>query len=195
LTTAMPRCRPFKLIDAMIPTAAAVVCMARMCTLWNELRVVGMAGRMGIPGRLRAGTVPTGLNLALLVLVVAYLVIRLIPPRPPGSDLIRQPGMLLFGLLIRLSTLSMALSAFVPRVAWTKSSPRFSGRPGVPRAAVIDHVPGRDGSKVQADPLESAWSFPPRRATPWLSRRPDRKVACASGSGGGRGKAARFRPR
>ncbi len=115
----MPRCRPFKLIDAMILTAAAAGWMARMRTLWNELEKVGMASRKGIPWPLYAGTVQTGLNIALLMLTVAYLVIRLIPPRPPRSDLIRQPGMLFLGILIGLMILLMALSAFVPLVAPT----------------------------------------------------------------------------
>jgi multisubunit Na+/H+ antiporter MnhB subunit len=115
----MPRCRPFKLIDAMILTAAAAVGMARMRPLWNELQMAGMASRKGIPWQAYAGTVQTGLNIALLMLAVAYLVIRLIPPRPSRSDLIRQPGMLLLGVLIGLSILLMALSAFVPLVAET----------------------------------------------------------------------------
>ena len=35
----MPRCRPFKLIDAMILIAAAAVWMARMRPLWNQLQM------------------------------------------------------------------------------------------------------------------------------------------------------------
>ena len=66
-----------------------------------------------------SGLSQTGLNFALLMLALAYLVIRLIPPRPPRSDLIRQPGMLLLGLMIGLAILLMPLSAFVPLVAWT----------------------------------------------------------------------------
>ena len=115
----MPRCRPFKLIDAMILTAAAAVWMARMRTPWNQLQGAGMASRKGIPWHAYAGIVQTGLNIALLMLVLAYLVIRLIPPRPPRSDLIRQPGMLLLGVSMGLSILLMALSAFVPLVAGT----------------------------------------------------------------------------
>jgi hypothetical protein len=115
----MSRCRSFKLIDAMILTAAAAVWMARMRTLWNQLQMAGMASRKGIPWHAYAGIVQTGLNIALLMLTLAYLVIRLIPPRPPRSDLICQPGMLLLGLLIGLSILLLALSAFVPLVAPT----------------------------------------------------------------------------
>jgi hypothetical protein len=115
----MPRCRPFKLIDAMILTAAVAVWIARMRPLWTELQRTVMASGKGTPWQVYAGTVPTGLNIALLMLALAYLVIRLIPPRPPRSDLIRQPGMLLLGLLIGLVILLMALSAFVPLVAGT----------------------------------------------------------------------------
>jgi hypothetical protein len=119
--TAMPHCRPFKLIDAMILTGAAAVWMARMRTLWNELQRVGMASGKGVSWQIYAGTFQAGLNVGLLMLVVAYLVIRLIPPRPPRSDLIRQPGMLLLGLLIGIVVVLMALSAFVPLVAETNT--------------------------------------------------------------------------
>jgi hypothetical protein len=115
----MPRCRPFKLIDAMILTAATAAWIAQMRPLWKELQIVGMAIRTGIPWQVYAGTVHSALNIALLVLAVAYPLIRLVPPRPPRSDLIFQPGMLLLGLLIGLAILLMALSAFVPLVAPT----------------------------------------------------------------------------
>ncbi len=115
----MPRCRPFKLIDAMILTAAVAVWIARMRPLWNQLQSAGMASGKGIPWRAYAGTALTGLNLAILMLALAYLVIRLMPSRPPRSDLIRQPGMLLLGVLVGLLILLMALSAFVPLVAGT----------------------------------------------------------------------------
>jgi hypothetical protein len=115
----MPRCRKFKLIDAMILIAAAAGWMAMVRTLWNQLHKVGMASRNGIPWYVYAGTVQTGLTSAVMMLAVAYVWIRLIPPRLPGSDLIRQPGMLSLGLLIGLAILWMALSAFVPLVAET----------------------------------------------------------------------------
>ena len=114
----MPRCRPFKLIDAMILTAAVAVWIARMRPCGTNSRA-GMASGKGIPWRAYAGTALTGLNLAILMLALAYLVIRLMPSRPPRSDLIRQPGMLLLGVLVGLLILLMALSAFVPLVAGT----------------------------------------------------------------------------
>ena len=113
MTTAMPRCRPFKTADAMILIAAVAVWMALMRTRWNQLQMAGMASRKGIPWQGYVGTVHSGLNIALFMLAVAYLVIRLIPPRPPRSDLIRQPGMLFLGLMIALPILLMPLSAFV----------------------------------------------------------------------------------
>ena len=113
----MPHCRPFKLIDSMILTAAVAVWIAWMRPLLNELQRATMASEKGTPWQVYAWIVPTGLNIAVLMLAFAYLVIRLIPPRPPRSDLIRQPGMLLLGLLIGLVILLMALSAFVPMVA------------------------------------------------------------------------------
>jgi amino acid transporter len=115
----MQGCRPFKLIDAMILTAAAALWMARMRPLWNELQQAGMASRTGVRWQSYAGIAGAGLNVALALLVVAYLAIRLIPPRPPRSNLIRQPGMLLLGALVGLVILLFALSPFVPLVAGT----------------------------------------------------------------------------
>jgi hypothetical protein len=115
----MPRCRSFKLIDAMILIAAAAAWMALMRTRWNQLQIAAMATRKSISWLVYVGTVQSGLQVSLLMLTIAYLVMRLIPPGPPRSDLIRQPGMLLFGLGIGLSILLMLLSAFVPLVAWT----------------------------------------------------------------------------
>ena len=120
----MPRCRPFRLVDAIILIAAAAVAMAPMYAVWNQLHrwKVEMDIEEGLPWQIYAGSVHTGLNIALLMLAVAYVVMRLIPPRPPRSDLIRQPGMLFLGLLIGLGLvlfLFVALSAFVPLVAGT----------------------------------------------------------------------------
>jgi hypothetical protein len=115
----MPRCRPFKLIDAMILTAAVAVWMASMRSAWNRFQTFWASVKTAPTRQAYLVMANTGLAIALLVLAVAYLVIRLIPPRPPRSDLIRQPGMLPLGLLIGLLIPLMALSAFVPRVAGT----------------------------------------------------------------------------
>ena len=95
----MPRCRPFKLIDAMILTAALALWMARARPRWI------MASRKGIPWFDYAIMVNAGLTQAVQMLAVAYVLIRLIPPRLPRSDLIRQPGMLLLELMIGLRSL------------------------------------------------------------------------------------------
>jgi hypothetical protein len=59
------------------------------------------------------------LNISLLMLSAAYLVMRLTPPRPQRADRIRQPSMLLLGLMIALTMLAMLVSAFVVLVPWT----------------------------------------------------------------------------
>jgi hypothetical protein len=128
----MPRCRKFKLIDAMILIAAAAGWMAISRTLWNQpgeayapisahhwLHKVGMASRDGIPLYVYAGTVQTGLRNAVMMLAVAYVGISLIPPRLPESDLIRQPGMLSLGLLIGLVFLWRAFFPTAPPVGET----------------------------------------------------------------------------
>jgi hypothetical protein len=115
----MPRCRPFKLVDAMILIAAAAIGMASMRTVWNQLPMVGIDRGKSLRWQIYAETVRAGLNISLLMLAVAYVWIRLIPPRLPRWDLIRQPGMLFLGVFIGLSFLLMGLSAFVPLVGWT----------------------------------------------------------------------------
>src|SRR3954462_11536712 len=97
-TIAMPRCRPFKLIDAMILVATAAAWMALMRPRWNQFQMVWTAIRKVPTWQSYMGIAQSGLALSLWMLTLAYLVMRLIPPRPPRSDLIRQTGMLLFGL-------------------------------------------------------------------------------------------------
>ena len=41
----MPRCRSFKLVDAMILIAAAAVWMALMCPRWNQFQMVWIGSR------------------------------------------------------------------------------------------------------------------------------------------------------
>ena len=57
----MPRCRPFKLIDAMILIAAAALGMASMRPVWNQFQTFGLAAR-GVPWQDYAGMVQTGLT-------------------------------------------------------------------------------------------------------------------------------------
>jgi hypothetical protein len=109
----MPRCRPFKLIDAMILVAAAAVWMAVMRPRWNQFLMVWTASGKEPSWQSYIGIVQGGLSLALWMLTLAYLVMRLIPPRPLRADLLRQPGMLFLGVMIALLILLMLLSPFV----------------------------------------------------------------------------------
>lgn len=118
-TVAMPRCRPFRLIDALILVATAAAWMALTRPRWNQFQMVWTGIRKAPTWQSYIGIAQSGLALSLWMLTTAYLVMRLIPPRPPRSDLIRQPGMLLLGLMIGLAILLMLLSAFVPLRGWT----------------------------------------------------------------------------
>jgi hypothetical protein len=113
----MPRCRPFKLVDAMILVAAAALGMASMRPGWNQFQMFCAGNKMAPTWQAYVGMAQTGLTIALLNLALAYVWIRLIPPHLAMSDLIRQPGMLVLVLLIGLAFLYMALSAFVPQGA------------------------------------------------------------------------------
>jgi hypothetical protein len=115
----MPRCRPFKIVDAMILVAVAAFGMASMRPGWNQFQMVWAGIKRPPTWQAYAGMAQIDLTIAVLSLAMAYVWIRLIPPRLPTSDLIRQPGMLSFVLLIGLAFLYMALSAFVPLVAET----------------------------------------------------------------------------
>ncbi len=113
----MPRCRPFKLVDAMILVAAAALWLASMRQKWNEFQMT-WAGTMRVPTwQAYVELVQDGWHIAFLYLaLMAYVYIRLVPPRLPMSDLIRQPGVLFLGLMIAflMSRLALALVAFVP---------------------------------------------------------------------------------
>src|SRR3954469_26023093 len=114
----MPHCRPFKIVDAMILVASAALGMAAMRPGWKQFQAF-WAGIKTVPTtQAYVGIAQTSLTIALLDLAVAYGWIRLIPPRLPVSDLIRQPGMLSLILLIAIAFLYMAVSVCVPPVAW-----------------------------------------------------------------------------
>jgi hypothetical protein len=115
----MPHCRPFKLVDAMILVATAALGMASMRPAWDQFQSIWAGTKAPPTWRAYVGIAQTGLTMASLMLAVAYVWIRLIPPRLPTSDLIRQPGMLSLIHLIGLSSFSLALSAFVPLDPWT----------------------------------------------------------------------------
>jgi amino acid transporter len=115
----MPRCRPFKLVDAMILVAVAALGMNSMRPGWNQFQSFWAGIKRAPTWQAYVGMAHTSLTIAFLSLAIAYVWIRLIPPRLPRSDLIRQPGMLFLILLIGLAFLYMALSVFVPPVTWT----------------------------------------------------------------------------
>jgi hypothetical protein len=117
--TAMPRCRPFKLVDAMILIATAALGMASMRPGWNQFQMFWAGTNRTPTWQAYAGMAQIGLTIALLNLAVAYVWIRLMPPRLPWLDLMRQPGMLVLILLIGLAFLYMALSVFIPLGAET----------------------------------------------------------------------------
>jgi hypothetical protein len=109
----MARCRPFKLIDAMILVAVAALGLTAMRPGWDRFQTFWAAANGAPTWQAYAGIARTSFTIAVLELVVAYIWIRLIPPRLPWRDLIRQPGMLLLILLIGFSFVYMAVSAFV----------------------------------------------------------------------------------
>lgn len=115
----MTRCRPFKLVDAMILVAAAALGLATMRPGWNQFQAFWAGTKRPPTWQAYGGMAQSSFTIALLDLGVAYTWIRLIPPRLPTSDLIRQPGMLSLILLIGLAFLYMAVSAFVPPGAET----------------------------------------------------------------------------
>jgi hypothetical protein len=109
----MPRCRPFKLIDAMILIANAALWMSSMRPGWNHFQAFWDDIKMVPTWQAYARIAQSGLTIGLLSLAVAYIWIRLIPPKLPWRDLIRQPGMLVLILLIACALLYGAVSAFV----------------------------------------------------------------------------------
>lgn len=87
---------------------------------WDQFqRVWSDIGRKALTWESYASLAQMGLNLSLMILTVAYLVMRLVPPRPSWPALIRQPGTLSLGIMIALSILLLLLSPFVPLVPWT----------------------------------------------------------------------------
>ncbi len=113
----MPRCRPFRLVDILILVGAAALGLSSMRPGWHQFRTFWAGIKMAPTWQAYAGIAQIGFTIALLDLGVAYVWIRLIPPRLPVSDLMRQPGMLVLVLLIGLAVLYAALFAFAPQFA------------------------------------------------------------------------------
>lgn len=115
----MPRCRPFKLVDGMVLIASIALWMTIMRPRWEQHQSVWIATRKAIPWQSYVGMGQASLGLCLWMLNLTYIVIRLMRPRPLGSDLIRQPGMLLLWSMIGVLMVALLLSMFVPLVPWT----------------------------------------------------------------------------
>jgi len=103
----------------MILVAVAAAWTAVIRPRWNQFQAVWMDSRKVPPWQAYLGMAHSGLAVSLWMLVLAYLVMRFLPPRPPRSDLLRQPGMLFLGLFAGLAILLMFLSAFIPLRGWT----------------------------------------------------------------------------
>ena len=115
----MRRCRPFKLIDAMILVANAALGMASMRPGLYQFQTFWAGAKSPPTWQAYAMMAHAIVTTGLLILSVAYVWIRLIPPRLPTSDLVRQPGILFWIAMIGLSFPLLALSAFAPLTAAT----------------------------------------------------------------------------
>jgi hypothetical protein len=159
MTTSMPRCRPFKLIDIMILTASAAGWMAAVRSTSYRLSMIMIIGGEESFFFDHAGTVAAGVTMAFLALAVAYVWIRLIPPRLPTLELIRQPGMLLLEVSIGLSLLYAILSMYVPLVDSTKANMIIALILGLSWCAACHHYRSRaEPGWIEglADALQSA---------------------------------------
>lgn len=103
----------------MILVAAAALWMAVMRLPWNHFQRVWTMFGQAPAWQSYVRLVNYGFAISLCMLSLAYLVVRWIAPRPPRSDVLRQPGMLLIGTMAGLVLVLMVLSALVPLVGWT----------------------------------------------------------------------------
>ena len=103
----------------MILVAAAAIWMALMRPRWNQFQMVWTGIRKAPSWQSYIGMFQGGVGLSLWMLTVAYLVMRLIPPRPLGPDLMRQPGMLLLASMFVIIITEILLSVFISLVPWT----------------------------------------------------------------------------
>ena len=110
----LPRCRPFRLMDTMILVAAAAIGMALIRPLWGLVQRFTVANGNVMAWEFVTKAVQIGATIAVLIFGAAYVQIRLRSPCLPVADLIRQPGMLGFILLIGLA-LPLAPLALVVR--------------------------------------------------------------------------------
>ena len=81
----MPRCRPFRLVDVLILVAVAAFGMAAMRPGWGQFQAYWASLKRAPTWQAYAGMAQTSSAIALLNLGVAYVAIRLMPPRLPVS--------------------------------------------------------------------------------------------------------------
>jgi hypothetical protein len=131
---APPRCRPFRLADAMVLTAAAaVVCLYLEAVIVPLMgHIPGMVHRLGLWRAITADPqafvmLPFGVVVVTLIcLTPAYIIIRLLPPRPPLREVAGQPGVVAVGVVLldsivglRESWFTMAFTLLAVPVAWS----------------------------------------------------------------------------
>ncbi len=109
----MPRCRPLKLIDAMILIGVAALGMAELRPGWVQFHAFWASMNQAPPTQAYAQMVQSSSTIALINLAVGYVLIRLGRPRLSWRDMIRQPGILVLILLIASALLYGAASAVV----------------------------------------------------------------------------------
>jgi hypothetical protein len=110
----MPRCRSFKIIDAMILIGVAALGMAEIRPGWNQFYAF-WAGMKTVPttgAYLRMGH--SSATILLINVAVAYVWIRLVRPRLPIRDMLRQPGALGLILLMPSALVYAVLDALIP---------------------------------------------------------------------------------
>ena len=133
-TAAPPRCRPFRLADAMVLIAALAPVF-----LYLKAVIVPLAGhvpelvrRSGLRRAFSADPqafimLPFGVVVVtLLCLTPAYIIIRLLPPRPPLREVAGQPGVVAVGVILlgnivslRSSWFTMVIGLLAIPVAWS----------------------------------------------------------------------------
>ena len=109
-----PCCRPFKIVDAMILIGVLAIGMAEIRPGWNQFYSF-WAGMKTVPtteAYLRMGH--SSGTILLINVGVAYVWIRLVRPRLPIRDMLRQPGALGLMLPIPFAFVYAGLAAIAP---------------------------------------------------------------------------------
>jgi hypothetical protein len=90
--------------------------MVLMRHWWGELQGASWLFPGRVPWQIYVGPIHNGIWTLLWLLSAAYVVLRLIPPRPRWSDLMRQPGILFLVLMSAIAILILCLAYAVPVV-------------------------------------------------------------------------------